>query len=284
MKNISRRNCTSDGGRDFFKLINRVDANIVTFRDIYDGADLSKGRYLILRHDVDVNLNMACVISSEEKKRAMKSTFYILHRLFTGEGLRKAVGRLDNIKDEYFNYSNELKKKLLFLKRTGNDIGLHNNVIGEYLLNGGDMKDILERPLFFMRDIGLDISCTMPHGDALCSKNGLTNHDLWTEYDSVHDVVKIRHQRLSYKEYFDYDVSLMMNDKLSGKKVYYISDSGGIWYIRDDNIPFSATIEFEGGVIGIRDGRKMIRYIDKFNKEDNAVMILLLHPRWWEVR
>ena len=134
-----------------------------------------------------------------------------------------------------------------------------------------------------MKKIGMDIRCTMPHGDVLCLKNGVTNHDLWIEYNSLHDTSRIENQRMSLKEYFEYDTSFLMCDGgMKHKDRFYISDSGGTWYTRDNNIPFEPTIEFEGGVNAI--GRvKLNRVIGEFNKKDNAIMLLLLHPRWWKV-
>jgi hypothetical protein len=131
------------GTLEYEALISSIDANIITFNDMVDDNYDADSRNVIIRHDVDVDLDRALNFAREENKLGVQSTYFLLHS------------------SRYFDYSNEFSEKCQELIELGHNIGLHNDSLVQYFSRRKkDIQDHLNKPLDFFRENGIEIRGT----------------------------------------------------------------------------------------------------------------------------
>jgi hypothetical protein len=116
-----------------------------------------------LRHDVDHDLDIALEMSFWEKEMGFQATYFLLPTA------------------EYWNQK-KLLDKALQMQDFGHEVGLHLNVITEWL--DGEISDPLKRTgevLEFLRQSGLHIQGVSSHGDRLCYEKNFINYWLFSE-------------------------------------------------------------------------------------------------------
>jgi hypothetical protein len=244
------------GTLEYEALISSIDANIITFNDMVDDNYDADSRNVIIRHDVDVDLDRALNFAREENKLGVQSTYFLLHS------------------SRYFDYSNEFSEKCQELIELGHNIGLHNDSLVQYFSRRKkDIQDHLNKPLDFLRENGIEIRGTSCHGQRCCYAAGYLNYEVWSEFDpsknegfEKEDIPKVSLEEfnLEYETYFvDYDA--------------YLSDSGKKWR----GVFIEGKKNYERSMFADQNNLGT-NIIDKFNKQEQAVLQLLCHPIHWK--
>lgn len=123
--------------------------------ELHERAD---GRGLVaLRHDVDHDIDVALEVACLEHERDVRASYYLL----------PTAG--------YWN-DPALIEKCLQLQDYGHEVGLHLNVLAEWLSGSTDDPDgRLAEQLAQLRDGGVWVRGVAAHGDRLCYEHGVAN-------------------------------------------------------------------------------------------------------------
>jgi hypothetical protein len=182
------------------------------FIDFYE-----KGNGIILRKDVDDNLDKAVKMAEIDKKvndnlnRTMflhenkpfiKSTYFILNTA------------------KYWN-SKELIPIILYIQDLGYEIGFHNNAITDHIKTGRDIESCIREPLDYLRKNGIIIRGTAAHGDRLCKQMRFINYNIWGFKTPGYEYWKGPFLNLS-----DYDLEY---EAYNIPYDYYLADSHEKW-------------------------------------------------------
>lgn len=168
------------------------------------------GNGVILRHDVDENLNRAFKMAQLEHELGVFSTYFVLDTA------------------EYWKETDTM----LTIKRMQNDygheIGWHNNAITEYLRLKKPVKECIMDPLLALRSAGIRVTTTASHGDPMCHEKNFINYNVFgfkasgfTGYNG----------EMFPMEDFGLEVEAYHN-----RHTHYISDSHGRWNPDNDKI------------------------------------------------
>jgi hypothetical protein len=116
-----------------------------------------------LRHDVDYDLDLALEMAYWEAERKIRASYYLLHTA------------------DYWN-DPHLRDKCLQLQDFGHEVGLHLNILTEWMSGKTDdpassLKQII-RPL---QEAGVQICGVSSHGDRLCYEKGYINYWCFSE-------------------------------------------------------------------------------------------------------
>jgi hypothetical protein len=111
-----------------------------------------------LRHDVDHDLDLALEMAFWEHHRGCRASYYLLHTA------------------EYW-HDEQLVDKCLQLQDFGHEVGLHVNVVAEWVR--GEIDDVdtrLSELLWRLRQGGVEVVGVSAHGDRLCYERGFINY------------------------------------------------------------------------------------------------------------
>lgn len=221
------------------------------FRKTYDTGKIIIG----LRHDVDVDLNLAYQFSETETKHGFRSTYFILHT---------APYYLAN-KDNKAVHS----EGIIPILRTMQDekhfeIGWHNDLVTLQAVYNIDPVSFLHNELAWLRANGINIYGTASHGSNFCNTYKYLNFYFFEEctYPAVGQFVNnlslsIRGQTVPIKK-----------GKLSDFNLDYEA------YFLDNNKYFSDA--------SITDGKRWdIGMLDLSQLQAGDRVIILLHPTHW---
>jgi hypothetical protein len=234
----------------YFELLDTIDARLeeptlAGFEGLHYQV---AGRRYWIRHDVDDRIDIAWEMAEAEAERGIRAAYFFLHTA------------------PYFRWGAFLDIARDFVK-AGHTIGMHNNAISAAMRNGDDAlaEKMLKRDLAYLRKAG-DIWITASHGDLWNRLNKTPNYEMFTECRRNGCCFKhkpLAHYGLKYEVYFTpYD--------------FYLSDSGSVWSTcRDINVSLSADIPKGGNPADT---------IGAFNKTENGILQILVHPQWWEKR
>lgn len=125
--------------------------------------DRQSKRLVALRHDVDYDLDFAMEMSHWEHQRGVRATYFLLHTA------------------PYWN-DPRLAQKCLQIQEFGHEVGLHVNVLTEWVQ--GQVSDVGQRLaelLEPLRQAGVRIIGTAAHGDRECYERGFINYWIFRE-------------------------------------------------------------------------------------------------------
>lgn len=258
----------------YIDLLKTIDAKFIAMREAKNNP---KERICCLRHDVDNSLDSALIMAELEYKNSISSTYFLLH----------TAG--------YFDYSIKLRDACKQLLELGHEVGLHNDAISVWLNTKENIKDIIEKPLNFLRDVGAEIVGTASHGPGNAVSEGFINYIIWKEADtSIHSKASI----------VEFKIRLEENKAYFGNNIidrYYLSDFGLLYeacffkydaYLADSGSTFVG-LETGDEYIKLRRESKItneevrtslnfgVGVIDKFNKYEKGLLQCLFHPCWW---
>ncbi len=154
---------------------------------------------IVLRHDIDANLEKAVAFAEWEHERGYRSSYFALH----------TAG--------YFRDKPALYDALAHIESLGHEVGLHHDALSVVCERYSDPEvwwdaavDVLRLELGELRAAGFDVVGCCAHGGS-CSRHGISNLDLWghVEMDGL---------GLEYEAYF-----------LQRKAGVNISDNHGSW-------------------------------------------------------
>jgi len=226
---------------EYAALIGMIRARISTF----DEKPQPGEKLLVIRHDVDHDLEHAVRFARMEARGNIFATYFLLPTA------------------KYFDYSEEFEFHVHRLLTRGHQIGLHNNALAQYLSNQGSLEHLISKPLKYLRSLGADVRFTAAHGDGACYEKDFVNFHMWKECERK---INIAIPQISLKDYGLQEVYFLPRD-------CYLSDSGGRW-----------RGGFSNGLLFERDYPKNnpIKIIQDFNSLSEGSLHLLVHPIWWE--
>lgn len=189
------------------------------------GMDFSKTSapdkvVVYFRHDMDNAPFHGLKMSREEKKRNLRSSFYVLHSAPHYGTVRKgAIERyaaMDRLYKEIYD--------------NGHEVGVHNDLFGMQLLHGIEPVKFQAAELEYYRSIGIPVVGTVCHGSIINSW-GLNNTWLFSDFKKTgeynHKGKIVRYGVRSVKDFgFDYEgYRLRCNVRLSDISKY---DAAGL--------------------------------------------------------
>ena len=128
---------------------------------------------VIIKHDVEYDIDMAVAIGEIESKKGISSTFYF-----------------------QFDVAISSPDKVMYLKSLGHDIGYHYDVLDE---NNGDFDKALSQfrdHLESFSKIGIEIKSVCPHGNPIKTRFGWSsnkdffrNNDIRAKFPNIVDIV-----------------------------------------------------------------------------------------------
>jgi|7_EtaG_2_1085326.scaffolds.fasta_scaffold07036_3 hypothetical protein len=250
---------------DFIKEAMGQQSQNITFVQLSQGQMKKNKKSVVLRHDVDHDLDMAVNMAKIEGAAGLKSTYFLLP-----DHVSNKTGRI------YFDYTEKFLTKCYQIRDAGQDIALHNNFLTTHIKTGQPLRAIIDKPLNFLRSNGIEILGTACHGDPLCYTKNYYNYEVWTEFDPEATEQRSRGEYPSvpfsefgfiYESYFsEYD--------------YYVSDSGGSFRGADftgtSKKLFERAIKHPDINIGLEAINKF-----KLSTNNSHIIQILTHPCWW---
>jgi hypothetical protein len=232
----------------------------ITYADYVRLTNNGDKNFLLIRHDVDHDNRTAIKMAEWEAERGLKSTYCLLHTAWY-------YGPLE---DGIYRHSDELVECATRLHELGHEINLHNNLVVTALKEGIDPVEVLKAELsFFREELGIPVTGTSTHGDALCRDYNFRNWELFTECcdDRFGGPRTLSHEEGQVKREIELGKYSMFDFALDYegydvKRDIYHTDSGGNQRTRQPakgRRPFGRNDESVGEVIGI-----------------------LTHPIWWD--
>ena len=236
-------------------LIKSIDGDRISLKQLAFG-DYKRRSYCI-RHDVDNIIEPSMKLAWLEYQLGIRSTYLLLHTA------------------RYFDYSNSLRNNIKKLMGWGHHIGFHNDAITVYRQTKEPIKDIIIKPIDFIRSCGVEVIGTSAHGNASYYLNHYINYEIWKEFDMnkneglvkgvPEEKVSLSDFGLVYEAYFlDYD--------------FYFSDSGGA----NNGVAISGQKPYENKLCYSPDNIGL-DVVSKFNESNNGIFQLLIHANWWVI-
>jgi hypothetical protein len=196
------------------------DATNVTWIEAARGVEIATDTALIIRHDIDHDIDTAVELARWESENGIRATYCPLHTAWY-------YGELGPEGHRHTDFLVESLKEIQYL---GHEINLHNNFAVLGLKAGIDPIALLEREILALRSYGIDVQGTSTHGDRLCRELSFRNYELFAEsvYDErggartvEYEGNRIRLGDVSMAEFgLEYEAYDLPRDE-------YVTDSGG---------------------------------------------------------
>ena len=193
----------------------------------------------VIRHDIDNHIQRAQAMALQESAHGVRSTYYLLDY---DSGIPE--------ENNYF-YKEESKRLYQDIQECSHHIGWHNNAITHWLKEPFDsLHSYIEKPIEYLRSLGIEVLSTASHGDRLCREHNYVNYEVWKSFE--------KKSILAHERYNLLDFGLMTEAYLM-KRSHYLSDSGGVFNYEDP-----------------------IAYIKTWAAHGKGNLQLLIHSQWWE--
>lgn len=226
----------------YIDLVSSIHARICFFDEFEKDTKI-----LIIRHDVDHDLNKAVQLAEIEAKNGIRSTYFILHNA------------------KYFDYSDKLAHRCKTIRDYGHQIGFHNDALTVWLRTQEPMKEVIAKPLKFLRSNGIVVKYSSAHGSPLMRKYNFKNFQIWkgAKRGPLSPSKQLRLSDFGLKD----EVYLMPFN-------YYWSESGNKW--RGGRVPFVGWFERDFSFLNTE---QLHDSITEFNQMENVSAQLLTHPK-----
>jgi hypothetical protein len=235
-------------------------ATNLTWLEAARGVEIAADAALIIRHDIDHDLDTAVELARWESRNGIRATYCPLHTAwYYGE-----------LGPEGHRHTDFLIESLREIQDLGHEINLHNNfgVLG--LKTGIDPIALLEREVLALRSYGIDVRGTSTHGDRLCRELNFRNYELFAEsvYEErggprtvEHENNRIRLGDVSMADLgLEYEAYDLPRDE-------YVTDSGG-------------RLRYKRNTRG-RAGRSRDEL--ELTPPYRRIIGVLAHPVWWDL-
>ena len=214
---------------------------------------------LMIRHDVDHDIDTAVRIAKWEADRGIRATYCLLHTSWY-------YGKLDG---DRYQHTDLLVDSIERIVGLGHEVNFHNNLITVALTTGNNPARILENELAFYDSLGVSVTGTSTHGDALCRELNYRNWELFQECcDERFGGARTIENNVDGKR-FKSDV---------GKRSMY---EFGLEYEAYDMGKDRYHTE-SGGNMRTRESTKGRRSFGRHEQTRGSVCGVLTHPIWWK--
>lgn len=115
-----------------------------------------------LRHDVDYSIDIALEMAFWEQEYGVQSSYFVLHTA-------------DYWSDQKFLL------KCRQIQDFGHEVGLHINLLAQWVSSGGNIGSNLQELLSFLRNGDINISGISAHGDKSCYEHNFINYWIFKE-------------------------------------------------------------------------------------------------------
>ncbi len=211
----------------------------------HDMFHMDPGHGIILRHDIDGNMEKSYRLSKMQDEIGVKATYFVLDT------------------KPYFKRP-ETFEMLRDMQANGHEIGWHNDALLVWGETYCDLRAEIERPLRKLRSEGLKIIGTTAHGNRIAK--GFVNHQIWAGanenelYDTVPWTKYITEPipGIGNPQFYLNDFGLLYDGVVSIHRDLYLNDNRAAWF--GDIRP------------AIRDAMK-----------NKMRVILSLHPQHWDI-
>tara|TARA_B100000902_G_scaffold362377_1_gene380585 strand:+ start:356 stop:1168 length:813 start_codon:yes stop_codon:yes gene_type:complete len=164
-------------------------SNVVSVAQYFKNPNLKTP--IILKHDVEHDIDLALIIGEIEYKAGISSTFYL-----------------------QFDVAISNPRKVIQLKNMGHDIGYHYDVLDA---NNGDYEVAMKQfqiHLEAFSDMGIEIKSVCPHGNPIKIRSGWTSNKDFFRSDEV---------RKAFPDMIDIVVD---REEIFPEELWYVSDAG----------------------------------------------------------
>lgn len=210
----------------------------------FEALTLSKTseKYLIVKHDVETNIEKALKIAQIENKYEVRGTYYVQSYL---------LKKLKNV---------EILKKIIDL---GHEVTYHYDVLDANSGNYDLAEKEFDETLLLFENSGFDVKTVCPHGNPVMERDGWSsnkdffrNEKLNEKYSSIADIV-------------------INPEKFINHEMIYISDAGFGWKIISDISNNDNMGEAEDKKL------KGLSNIVSLLSDENKSFIISAHPHRW---
>lgn len=201
---------------------------------------------ILLRHDIDDDIEKAVRIAEMEEAVCVRATFFILNTA-------------DYWRDE------RLFDHLRYIQNLGHEIAWHNNIITEWIRSASkmDVSIAIRAILNAFRDNGVNIHGSASHGDALCRRWNYLNYEVFNECPRT-------------EEAKDFPICGFGIPKVN------MEDLGLEWEAY--HVPYDLYLSESGGKKWT--GRVGATSFTSFKESDLQTakrVQILIHPQWWNI-
>lgn len=249
-------------GDEYGRLLETLSGGAVnlTWKEAAGGEEPGAEKVLIVRHDIDHDLDTALQLARWESDQGIRATYCALHTAWY----------YGDLCPEGYRHTDFLVESLIEIQRLGHEINLHNNFGVVALQTGRDPMELMHREICALRCYGIDIRGTSTHGDRLCRDLDFRNYELFAESVYAerggprtveHHGNRIRLGEVSMAELgLEYEAYDLPRD-------VYVTDSGG-------RLRYKRGTRGRGGL-----RRKQLAEPPPYAQ----IVGLLAHPVWWDM-
>lgn len=231
---------------------------------------------LLLRHDVDSDLDAAVNMAAIEFSMGIRSTYYLLP---PGD-----YGRRSNYYGRIVLGKVWHSRKLLAAARQlvgyGHEVGLHNDFMQLSRITGRPVATLLREELAWFRSHGIPILGSASHGSEFAKKNSVVNYEIFKGCERrgqevgryvVDDARKTKLHNIDMNELgLSYEAYFLSRDFAYSDSSKQVTLAGPKGY-KLNNITLSVDEEFQN-ITDVLKGFK------------GARCTALVHPNWWAFR
>lgn len=222
--------------------------------------DVGDRSILMIRHDVDHDIDTAIRIAKWEADRGIRATYCLLHTSWY-------YGKLDG---DRYRHTDLLVDSIEHLVAMGHEINFHNNLVTVALTTGKNPARLLENELAFYDSLGVSVTGTSTHGDALCHELNFRNWELFRECCDdrfggprrIENTVNGSRVGCEVGEHSMSGFGLEYEAYDMGKDVYHTES---------------------GGNMRTRQNTRGRRCFGRPDSERGSVCGILTHPIWWKL-
>lgn len=228
-----------------------------------------KDKTLLLRHDVDHDLERALAMAKVEAAAHVRSSYYLLPP-GAYEPTENYYGRLSNQKIEI---SDRLIEVALEIQSLGHEIGIHNDFIQLGNRLGRDPGELISEQVSELRGAGIRVFGTASHGSKFARENGYTNYELFSDRINnkrPNNVILADGSVVNLYDFSYRSIGLVYEayDVLADAR---LTDSGGL---------FTAFFRSEGAKAEKISGLVDLEWL-QVKLESIQLATMLVHPEWW---
>jgi len=189
---------------------------------------------VFIRHDIDHSPFVALKMAKVEAEHGLYGSYYMLT---TDSPDIKKIWREE--KEEALN---ALKK----IQDLGHEVGLHYDLLGDFLESGNDVGKICEKTLTGFREAGINVFGCVAHGSQRLSKylnaKGIKdfpreciNFNIWEESNEKEAMVELNDRKIKvpFLKLSDYE---MKYEAYKVRRNYYHSDNNYVFWQHGDPI------------------------------------------------